>query len=44
MTFEILKDRWIHGRITEAMLKIYVRKGVITKEEFEEIIHSNKEE
>ena len=35
--FETLMDRFKQGRITVAMLKIYVRKGVITKEQFREI-------
>ena len=37
-SFETLKERYQQGRITIAMLKIYVRKGVITQEEYEEII------
>jgi uncharacterized XkdX family phage protein len=36
--FEILKQRYEQGRITKAMLKIYVRKGVITQEEYNEIV------
>lgn len=35
--FEKLKERYDQGRITIAMLRVYVRKGVITKEEFAEI-------
>lgn len=35
--FDILKDRYESGRITKAMLKIYVKKGVITHEQYEEI-------
>lgn len=37
MTYETVKTRWEKGRISEAMLRVYVRKGVITAEEFEEI-------
>ena len=37
-SFETLKERYQQGRITITMLKIYVRKGVITQEEYEEII------
>lgn len=36
--FETLKKRYEQGRITKAMLKIYVRKGVITQEEYNEIV------
>ena len=36
--FERLKERYEHGRITKSMLKIYVRKGVITQEEYDEIV------
>ena len=35
--FEILKERYEQGRITKAMLKVYVRKGVITKAQYTEI-------
>lgn len=41
ITFEELKKRYQAGRISIAMLQIYVRKGVITQEEYEEIISSN---
>lgn len=34
---EHLKDRWEHGRISEPMLRMYVRKGIITKDDFKEI-------
>ena len=34
---DTLRTRWNNGRITEVMLRLYVRKGVITPEEFEEI-------
>ena len=36
--FETLKKRYEQGRITKAMLKIYVKKGVITQEQYEEIV------
>lgn len=35
--FETLKERYKSGRITKAMLKIYVKKGVITHEQYQEI-------
>ena len=38
MNFEILKERYEQGRITKSMLKIYVKKGVITQEEYDEIV------
>ena len=38
MTFEILKERWEAGLISRAMLLLYVRKGVITMEQFNEIV------
>lgn len=28
---ERLSERWTQGRISEAMLRVYVRKGIITK-------------
>lgn len=34
---EKLAERWQQGRISEAMLRVYVRKGIITEAEFEEI-------
>lgn len=37
MTYETLKTRWEKGRISESMLRVYVRKGVLTPEQFEEI-------
>lgn len=37
MNFEILMERYQQGRITKAMLKVYVKKGVITAEQFKEI-------
>ena len=38
---DTLRTRWEKGRITEVMLRLYVRKGVITPEEFEEITGIN---
>lgn len=38
MTYDILFERYQQGRITKAMLKIYVRKGIITQEEYDSII------
>lgn len=35
--FEILKKRYEQGRITKAMLRVYVKKGVITPEQYREI-------
>ncbi|MGN0706538.1 MAG: XkdX family protein, partial [Faecalibacterium sp.] len=32
-----VKQRWQTGRISEAMLRVYVRKGILTAEDFEEI-------
>lgn len=40
MTYEILLERYKEGRISKAMLAVYVRKGVITQEQYEEIISS----
>lgn len=37
MNFEVLLERYEQGRITKAMLKIYVKKGVITPEEYKQI-------
>lgn len=37
MNKETLLERYENGRIAKAMLKIYVRKGVITPEEYKEI-------
>ena len=36
--FEKLKERYDNGRITKAMLKVYVKKGVITMEQYREIV------
>lgn len=43
MNIETLKTRWAQGRISEAMLKIYVRKGAITEEQRNEIMQGKKE-
>lgn len=43
MTYEILYQRYQEGRISKAMLKIYVQKGVITQEQYDTIINSVKE-
>lgn len=34
MTFEKLKARYDAGRLTKAMLAVYVKKGIITPEEY----------
>ena len=34
---EKLQKRWEQNRIGEAMLRVYVRKGMITKDDFKEI-------
>ena len=36
--FEKLKERYDNGRITKTMLKVYVKKGVITMEQYREIV------
>lgn len=36
-TFETLQERWEKGRITLVMLRLYVRKGIITPAQFKEI-------
>ena len=38
MNFEVLLERYQQGRITKAMLRIYVKKGVITAEQYREIV------
>lgn len=43
MTYEILLERYMQGRISKAMLAVYVKKGVITQEEYEQIISSKNE-
>lgn len=35
MNFDTLKERYDNGRITITMLKLYVKKGIITAEEYE---------
>ena len=37
MTIETLVDRWEQGRISIAMLRVYVKKGVITADDFKSI-------
>lgn len=37
MNFDTLKERYDNGRITTTMLKLYVRKGIITAEEYKTI-------
>ena len=37
MTMDILTNRYKKGTISLAMLRVYVRKGVITAEQFKEI-------
>ena len=39
MTYEILFERYQEGRISKTMLKIYVKKGVITQQDYEDIIN-----
>ena len=34
---EKLAERWEQGRISETMLRVYVRKCILSKAEFEEI-------
>lgn len=36
--YDTLEHRWKQGRISEAMLRLYVRKGCITQTEFDEIV------
>lgn len=38
MNYETLYERYQQGRISKSMLKIYVKKGIITQEEYESII------
>ena len=40
MNYEILYERYQQGRISKSMLKIYVKKGIITQEEYESIINA----
>ena len=37
MDFDTLKDRYDNGRITVTMLKLYVKKGVISVEDYKSI-------
>ena len=39
MSIETLAERYATGRISLAMLQVYVKKGVITMAEFELIIN-----
>lgn len=39
ITFEALKARYEAGRISLAMLRIYVKKGIITQAQYEEIVN-----
>ena len=39
MSYKVLFERYQQGRITTAMLKIYVKKGVITQEQYQSIIN-----
>ena len=40
MNYEVLLERYKQGRITKTMLNVYVKKGIITQEEYETIISS----
>ena len=37
MSYNTLLERYQQGRITKTMLKIYVKKGIITVEQYKEI-------
>ena len=37
MDFNTLKERYDSGRITKAMLKVYVKKGIINAEQYKNI-------
>lgn len=39
--YEILKERYEQNRITKTMLRIYVKKGVITRAQYEEITNES---
>lgn len=39
--FEKLKKRYEQGRISKTMLKVYVKKGQITQEEYDKIVQEN---
>lgn len=38
MSYKVLFERYQQGRIAVPMLKIYVKKGIITQEQFQSII------
>ena len=38
MNYETLYERYQQGRISKSMLKIYIKKGIITEEEYQSII------
>lgn len=42
--FETLRIRYAQGRITKAMLKVYLKKGVITQEQYNQIIGGDTNE
>lgn len=39
MNYQVLFERYQQGRITSAMLRIYVKKGIITQADYEDIIN-----
>lgn len=39
MSYKILFERYQQGRIAMPMLKIYVKKGIITQADYEDIIN-----
>lgn len=39
MSYDILFERYQQGRISKSMLKIYVKKGIITQQDYEDIIN-----
>jgi uncharacterized XkdX family phage protein len=43
MTFEIIKSNYEKGLWTKQMVKIAVKKGVITREQYEEIVGESYE-
>ena len=38
MSYKVLFERYKQGRISDSMLKIYVKKGIITQEQYQSII------
>lgn len=38
MSYKVLFERYQQGRIAVPMLKIYVKKGIITQKQFQSII------